>query len=381
MASNVTANQGYQLPDATNKLKDDVLRVIAALSAIDTDVTGLLLALASKSNTGHGHGMDAIAGLVAALGNKLEVGYHDALGNLTDVDVAGVANGMALLRQASKWIPVALQINNIAGLETALNGKATPADITAAINALVGAAPGALDAIYELAAAIGNDPNFAATMAMALGARVAYSAQSKTDAEKVQALTNIGAIGSIADQNAQGLSGVRKTILGKNTLQAYEHVVTLNPVGQAVQTIFGLSDYHSLKIESQLKGTVQTTLGVQVSYDNGASWSQSYVEFLTQIAASTPTTLGGSQTGGMLTMSLNVLGPYGSRGDMTLSGFGLADLMLFTGEAFLALETENYQRKVGGYDTASTARNAIRFVPLTGGALFTGKIVVMGMRK
>lgn len=195
-----TPNRGYQLPAAGNKLKDDVLRIIAALGAIDADMAATLLALTDKSNVGHGHGMDAITGLVAALGNKLDVGHHDALANLTDVDVAGVANGMALLRQASKWIPVALQINNIAGLETALNSKATPADIAAAINALVGAAPGALDTLSELAEALGDDPNFAATVTAtlasinaSLAARVGYGAQTKTATEQGQARANIGA--------------------------------------------------------------------------------------------------------------------------------------------------------------------------------------------
>lgn len=189
-----TPNRGYQLPAASSKLKDDVLRLVAALGAIDTDVANLLLAVADKSDVGHGHAMEAITGLVAALGNKLDVGYHDALANLTDVDVAGVANGMALLRQASKWIPVALQINNIAGLETALSSKATPADISAAINALVAAAPGALDTLNELATALGNDPDFAATVSAALGNRVrADAAQAFTAAQKGQARANIGA--------------------------------------------------------------------------------------------------------------------------------------------------------------------------------------------
>lgn len=43
--------------------------------------------------------------------------------------------------------------------------------IAAAIAGLVGAAPGALDALNELAAAIGNDPNFAATVAAQIGSK------------------------------------------------------------------------------------------------------------------------------------------------------------------------------------------------------------------
>lgn len=132
----MTPNRGYPLPAAANKLKDDVLKLIAALGLIDADIAALLLALNDKSNVGHGHGMAAITGLVDALASKIDVGHHDALGDLADVDVTGVANGMALLRQASKWIPVALQINNISGLEAALNGKLTSADYETLASAL-----------------------------------------------------------------------------------------------------------------------------------------------------------------------------------------------------------------------------------------------------
>jgi hypothetical protein len=54
-------------------------------------------------------------------------------------------------------------------------GLASPADITAAVSAavagLVNSSPAALDTLNELAAAIGNDANFAATMTTALAAK------------------------------------------------------------------------------------------------------------------------------------------------------------------------------------------------------------------
>lgn len=218
-----TPNRGYQLPAPGSKLKDDVLRLIAALGAIDTDVAGLLTALAGKSDLGHGHTMAEITGLVAALGNKIDVGYHDALANLTDVDVAGVANGMALLRQASKWIPVALQINNIAGLETALNGKATPADITAAINALVAAAPGALDTLNELATALGNDPNFASTITTALAGKQPLD----SDLTAIAALTTT-TFGRALLTAADAVD--LRTSIGANLLGGFRNLL-INPLG------------------------------------------------------------------------------------------------------------------------------------------------------
>jgi hypothetical protein len=47
----------------------------------------------------------------------------------------------------------------------------TPAQIDARIQALVGAAPGALDTLVELAAALNNDPDFAASMTTALATK------------------------------------------------------------------------------------------------------------------------------------------------------------------------------------------------------------------
>lgn len=71
--------------------------------------------------------------------------------------------------------------------------------ITAARNALkdelLGGAGAALDTLAELAAALGNNPNFATTIATELGNRVRYdAAQSLTTAQKTQACTNIGAV-------------------------------------------------------------------------------------------------------------------------------------------------------------------------------------------
>lgn len=51
----------------------------------------------------------------------------------------------------------------------------------------------ALDTLAELAAALGNDPNYAATIATELGNRVRYdAAQTLTTAQRLQACTNIG---------------------------------------------------------------------------------------------------------------------------------------------------------------------------------------------
>lgn len=69
-------------------------------------------------------------------------------------------------------------------------------EIGDALDAAIDGAPGALDTLNELAAAIGDDASFAATITTALGNRVRVdtAAQGLNGTEKTNALTNIGAI-------------------------------------------------------------------------------------------------------------------------------------------------------------------------------------------
>jgi hypothetical protein len=66
---------------------------------------------------------------------------------------------------------------------------------TAVTNSLVNGAAAALDTLSELAAALGDDPNFAATIASEIANRVRFDvAQSLTTAQKTTARNNIGAV-------------------------------------------------------------------------------------------------------------------------------------------------------------------------------------------
>lgn len=62
----------------------------------------------------------------------------------------------------------------------------TPAGVAAAVAALVDAAPGTLDTLNELAAALGDDANFASTMTTALGGKQPLD----TDLTAIAALTS-----------------------------------------------------------------------------------------------------------------------------------------------------------------------------------------------
>lgn len=63
----------------------------------------------------------------------------------------------------------------------------------AVINSLTDGAAAALDTLAELASALGNDPNFATTIATEIASRVRFdAAQTLNTAQKLQACTNIG---------------------------------------------------------------------------------------------------------------------------------------------------------------------------------------------
>ena len=81
--------------------------------------------------------------------------------------VDALALKAALASPAFTGIPTA----PTAALGTNTNQIATMAAVKAAIDNLVGGAPGALDALNEFAAALGNDPNFATTMTNALAGK------------------------------------------------------------------------------------------------------------------------------------------------------------------------------------------------------------------
>lgn len=126
---NTTSNQGYQLPFGGNNLSVDVGRIIAAISAIDVDIANALGALAAK------------AGLVSP---------------------------------AFTGIPTA----PTAAPGTDTGQLATTAFVKAALDALIGGAPGALDTLNELAAALADDAEFAATITAQIASKADASAMA-----------------------------------------------------------------------------------------------------------------------------------------------------------------------------------------------------------
>jgi len=91
----------------------------------------------------------------------------------------------------------------------------TEARISAAVAALVDSAPGALDTLNELAAALGDDPNAITTLNTAVGNRVRFdAAQTLTAPQATQARSNIGAVAAadIGDTNTDFVAAFNAAI-------------------------------------------------------------------------------------------------------------------------------------------------------------------------
>ena len=88
-----------------------------------------------------------------------------------------------------------------ASTTTTYSGTKISADISAAVAAVVASSPAALDTLNELAAALGNDANFATTTSTALGNRLRFdAAQTLSAGQQDQATTNLG-MGNLSDIN------------------------------------------------------------------------------------------------------------------------------------------------------------------------------------
>lgn len=85
---NTTVNRNYQLPDPSNLLSDDVLRLIAALQGVDTDTATVLTQLAGKAPAVHGHNISEITGLQTALDGKASATHGHNIGDVTGLQTA-----------------------------------------------------------------------------------------------------------------------------------------------------------------------------------------------------------------------------------------------------------------------------------------------------
>lgn len=90
---------------------------------------------------------------------------------------------------------------------------ATAAFVQSEVASLIGGAPGALDTLNELAAALGDDPNFATTVTNDIATKLAKASNLSDLTNVATARTNLG-LGTIATQSAANVAITGGTIDG-----------------------------------------------------------------------------------------------------------------------------------------------------------------------
>lgn len=144
-----------------------------------------------------------------------------AANNLSDV--ASAATAFANIKQAASEtatgvVELATTAETVTGSDT--SRAVTPAGVAAAIAALVDSSPAALNTLDELAAALGDDPNFATTVATSIGEKAAKSANLS---DLASAATAFGNIKQAASETATGVVEMATTaevVTGSDTSRA-----------------------------------------------------------------------------------------------------------------------------------------------------------------
>lgn len=196
-------------------LQDLATRIATECKALRTLMNGNAVDLSSLNTTTKTNLVSAINEVLGAAGGvtDLSIGTNNTTTlqivsssgqNVTISGATALLAGLMVAADKSKLDGIAagatanspnatlLNRANHTGTQTA----ATISDFTAQVNTLIAAvvdsAPAALDTLNELAAALGDDPNFATTMTTALGNRIRFdAAQSLTGPQQTQAQDNM----------------------------------------------------------------------------------------------------------------------------------------------------------------------------------------------
>jgi hypothetical protein len=144
----------------------------------------------------------------SGLGTKADTAHSHAISDVTGLQTA-LDGKAALASPALSGVPTA----PTAPGGTSTTQIATTAFVAAAVSALIDGAPGALDTLNELAAALGDDADFATTLTNGLAEKLAKGANLADLTDAAAARSNLG-LATMAMQAASNVTITGGTLDG-----------------------------------------------------------------------------------------------------------------------------------------------------------------------
>ncbi|EKN1229582.1 tail fiber protein [Escherichia coli] len=269
-----TARKGIvQLSSATNSTSE-------TLAATPKAVKAAYDLAAGKAPSNHTHSWEQITNVPVASLTVRGITQLSSATNSTSETLAATSKAVkVVMDETNKKAPLnSPALTGTPTTPTAPKGTnntqiASTAYVMAAIAALVDSSPDALNTLNELAAALGNDPNFATTMTNALAGKQPKDAT----------LTALAGLATTADRfpyftgndvaSLATLTKVGRDILAKSTVAAVIEYLglqeTVNKASGALQKNQNGADIPDKKLFLRNIGTTNSTT---MSFSGGAGW-------------------------------------------------------------------------------------------------------------
>lgn len=139
-----------------------------------------------------------ISDFATRVGTEFKAVYAK-IGTLTSLTTTNKTDLVSAINEVKASVSGAGAVINdtTASTSSVYSSTKTDSQISTAVSNLVASSPATLDTLNELAAALGNDANYATTTSTALGNRVRFdAAQTLTGPQQTQAQTNLGVTSS-----------------------------------------------------------------------------------------------------------------------------------------------------------------------------------------
>jgi hypothetical protein len=181
--TNRTINTGSGLTGGGNLVQDRTINLnLKANGGVVLESSQVAIDLGASNITGTLGFSDGGTGATSQTGARTALAINN-VDNTSDANKPiSTATQVALDLKAPLASPsfTGIPVAPTATAGTNTTQLATTAFVSAAVNALINGAPGALDTLLELAAAMGNDPNFAATVTNSLALKAPLNSPSFT---------------------------------------------------------------------------------------------------------------------------------------------------------------------------------------------------------